>query len=64
MDRRRHPLYLNHLKQAEIQLGREPRPLPRLFIDAKTTNIDEIGAQDIRLDGYDPWPAIRAEVSV
>jgi thymidylate synthase len=57
-------LYLNHLEQAELQLSREPRPLPRMLI---TPGIDDLFAfryEDFRLEGYDPHPHIRAPVAV
>lgn len=56
-------LYLNHLEQAERQLAREPRPLPRLMLQPRPRLFD-YALEDVALDGYDPHPAIRAPVAV
>jgi thymidylate synthase len=57
-------LYKNHLEQAKLQLTREPRPLPRMHIARKTTDLFELKYEDFVLEGYDPHPHIAAEVSV
>jgi thymidylate synthase len=57
-------LYLNHLEQVRLQLAREPRPLPRLKLDAGKKSLFDIRYEDISVQGYDPWPAIRAPVAV
>lgn len=57
-------LYLNHLDQARLQLSREPRPLPTLWINPQITNIFDFRFEDFRLDHYDPHPAIKAPVAV
>ena len=57
-------LYANHLDQARLQLTREPRPLPKLALDPSVRDLFAFRAEHIRIDGYDPHPAIRAEVSV
>ena len=57
-------LYKNHLEQARLQLTREPRPLPRLTLDPSVTSLFDFRAEHITLDGYDPHPHIKAEVSV
>jgi thymidylate synthase len=57
-------LYLNHLEQVRLQLGRQPRPLPRLRLDAGNRSLFDIRYEDIAIEGYDPWPAIRAPVAV
>ncbi|MES1981609.1 MAG: thymidylate synthase [Pseudomonadota bacterium] len=57
-------LYLNHLEQAELQLSREPRPLPTMRINPAVTNIFEFKFDDFILLGYDPHPAIKAPVAV
>ncbi len=57
-------LYLNHLDQAEVQLTRVPRKLPRMHINEAVTDIFGFVYEDFALQGYDPHPHIKAEVSV
>jgi thymidylate synthase len=57
-------LYNNHLEQARIQIGREPRALPRLVIDARRDSIFDFRYEDFRLEGYDPHPHIPAPIAV
>lgn len=57
-------LYTNHLDQAHIQLEREPRPLPTLTILGEPKDPWEYRFEDFVLEGYDPHPHIKAEVSV
>jgi thymidylate synthase len=57
-------LYLNHREQADRQLGRAPRPLPRLEINPDVTSLFDFVYDDFRLVGYDPHPHIKAEVAV
>lgn len=57
-------LYKNHLEQARLQLTREPRPLPRMVINPAVDDIFGFRYEDFTLEGYDPHPHIKAEVSV
>ncbi len=57
-------LYLNHLEQADLQLTRAPRPLPRMEINPDVRSIFDFKYEDFKLTGYDPHPHIRAEVAV
>lgn len=57
-------LYLNHIEQAKIQLSREPRPLPTIKINPEVKSIFDFHYDDFELVGYDPWPHIKAVVSV
>ncbi len=57
-------LYLNHLEQARLQLGREPRQLPRLVLNPAVRDIDAFELSDIEVVDYDPHPPIKAPISV
>lgn len=57
-------LYSNHMEQTHLQLSREPRPLPKLIIKRKPTSIFDYVFEDFDLEGYDPYPAIKAPVAV
>jgi len=57
-------LYANHLEQAKLQLTREPRALPVMRINPDVTEIDGFKYEDFKLENYDPWPAIKAEIAV
>ena len=56
-------LYLNHLEAAETLLSREPKPLPQLVID-HFEQFDQVSTDQIRLQGYEPWPTIKAPIAV
>jgi len=57
-------LYLNHIEQADEQLMRTPRALPRLELNPNVKSIFDFTYDDFKLVGYDPYPAIKAEVAV
>jgi len=57
-------LYLNHIEQAQLQLTRTPRPLPRMLINPDVKDIFAFRYEDFQLEGYDPWPHIKADVAV
>ena len=57
-------LYLNHLEQAKLQLSREPRPLPTMKLNPDVKDIFSFRYEDFLLENYNPWPHIKAEVSV
>jgi thymidylate synthase len=57
-------LYDNHLDQAREQLSRAPRALPRLTLNPKVRELTDFTPDDISLTGYDPHPAIKAEMAV
>ncbi len=57
-------LYLNHLEQTRLQLSREPRPLPTMKINPAVKDIFGFRYEDFALEGYDPYPAIKAPVAV
>lgn len=57
-------LYINHLEQAEEQLKRTPKALPRMVLNPDKLNIFDFDFEDFKLEGYEPWPHISASVSV
>lgn len=56
-------LYLNHLEQAREQLSRTPRALPRMRLNPDVKSVFDFRYDDFTLEGYDPWPAIKAPMS-
>ncbi|MCH5172767.1 MAG: thymidylate synthase [Bacteroidales bacterium] len=57
-------LYLNHSDQVALQLSREPRKLPTMRLNPEVRSIFDFRYEDFTLEGYDPWPAIKAPVAV
>jgi thymidylate synthase len=57
-------LYSNHLEQAELQLSREPKPLPELRLDPSVESMWDFRFEHLKLEGYDPHPRIAAPVAV
>lgn len=57
-------IYSNHMEQVQLQLSREPRPLPVLRLNPAIKNIFDFTYEDISIADYDPWPAIKAPVAV
>ncbi|MEL4456101.1 thymidylate synthase [Lutimonas vermicola] len=57
-------IYSNHMEQIELQLSRDPKPLPRMIINPEIKNIFEFSFKDFNLVEYDPHPHIRGSVSV
>lgn len=57
-------LYLNHIEQANEQLGREPRPLPTMTLNPEARDIFGFKYEDFNFSGYDPHPHIAAKVAV
>ncbi len=57
-------LYLNHLDQADEQLRRKPRALPRMELNPEVSSLFDFVYDDFKLVGYEPYPAIHAKVAV
>ncbi|MDB5259819.1 MAG: thymidylate synthase [Candidatus Nomurabacteria bacterium] len=57
-------LYLNHIKQADEQLTRDPRPLPIMHLNPEVKDLFAFKYEDFTLEGYDPHPAIAGKVAV
>jgi thymidylate synthase len=57
-------LYLNHLEQAQLQLTREPRPLPQMKLNPEVKSVFDFRYEDFQLENYDPYPVIKAPVAV
>ena len=56
-------LYLNHLEQVDEQLSRTPRALPKMHINPDVKSIFDFKYEDFTLEGYDPYPTIKAPMS-
>lgn len=57
-------LYSNHLEQAQLQLSRQPHPLPTLRINPEVKDILSFKINDLEIYGYEPDPAIKAPVAI
>ncbi|MGP4071896.1 thymidylate synthase [Piscibacillus sp. B03] len=57
-------IYHNHFDQVKEQLSRNPRELPRLSINKELESIFDFDVNDIKLDNYNPHPAIKAPIAV
>ncbi|MBQ9474920.1 MAG: thymidylate synthase [Bacteroidales bacterium] len=57
-------IYLNHFEQVREQLSRQPRALPVMKINPSVKSVFDFRYEDFELEGYDPWPAIKAPVAV
>ncbi|NHF71770.1 thymidylate synthase [Paracoccus xiamenensis] len=57
-------IYSNHVEQVELQLSRQPKPLPQLRITRKVDSIFDFKFEDFEFLNYDPDPAIKAPVAV
>ena len=57
-------LYSNHIEQADLQLARQPGPLPVMRINPEITDLFAFRFEDFTLEGYDAQPHIAAKVAV
>ncbi|MFI5260552.1 MAG: thymidylate synthase [Candidatus Paceibacteria bacterium] len=57
-------LYGNHFDQAREQIAREPRPFPTIRLNPEKKDIDSFVYEDFTLEGYDPHPPIKGDITV
>lgn len=57
-------IYNNLIDQVKTQLNRDPKPLPTMMINPEVNDIFGFDYEDFVLEGYDPWPVIKGEVSI
>ncbi|WP_338407990.1 thymidylate synthase [uncultured Flavobacterium sp.] len=57
-------IYNNHFEQVELQLSREPKPLPKMILNPAIKNIFDFTFEDFTLEGYEPHPLIKGSVAV
>lgn len=57
-------IYTNHIDQVKLQMTREPKKLPKLWLNPEVKSLFDFKYEDIKLEGYDPHPAIKGEVAV
>lgn len=57
-------IYENHFDQCKEQLSRTPRPFPKMIINPAKKNIDDFTIDDFTLEGYDPYPTIKGDITV
>jgi len=57
-------IYSNHLEQLELQLSREPRPLPKMILNPEIKDIFDFTFEDFTLTDYDPHPHIKGAVAI
>ncbi|OHA63302.1 MAG: thymidylate synthase [Candidatus Wildermuthbacteria bacterium RIFCSPHIGHO2_12_FULL_45_9] len=57
-------IYGNHYEQVHEQLKRDPRPFPTMVINPERKHIDDFTFEDFKLEGYDPHPLLKGEVTV
>jgi thymidylate synthase len=57
-------IYENHIQQVKEQLKRKPKPFPKMKLNPKVKKIDDFKFEDFTLEGYDPHPPIKGEITV
>jgi len=57
-------IYTNHLEQVNLQLSREAKPYPKMMLNTDIKDIFNFDFGDFTIEGYEPWPAIKAPVAI
>jgi len=57
-------IYTNHLEQVNLQLSREAKPYPKMILNTDIKDIFNFDFSDFTVEGYEPWPAIKAPVAI
>lgn len=57
-------IYSNHFGPVKEQIKRAPRPFPKLKLNSKIKNIDDFKFDDIKIEGYDPLPSIKGDITL
>ena len=57
-------IYNNHIEQVKLQLSREPRELPTMKLNPEVNSIFDFKYEDFKLENYNPYDAIKADVSI
>ena len=57
-------IYTNHMEQVELQLSRDPKPLPTLKLNPNISDLLAFRFEDIEILNYDPHPSIKGTVAV
>ena len=57
-------IYLNHLEQVDLQLTRVPRLYPVMRLNTEIKNIFDFKYEDFQLNGYNPYPSIKAPIAI
>lgn len=57
-------IYLNHMEQVNLQLSRNPKPYPKMIINKNVKDIFSFKYEDFQLEGYEPYPSIKAPIAV
>jgi thymidylate synthase len=57
-------IYLNHLDQVKLQMGRQPKPLPKMSLNTGINSIFDFKFEDFTLSAYDPHPHIKGAISI
>ena len=57
-------IYLNHQNQVDLQLSRDPKKYPKMMINPNVDDLFSFKFDDFTLEGYDPYPNIKAPIAI